>query len=176
MERKYATYDIWSIGSDDKGESSIGGEEVTGLSCLLPRKRKNGELYQGEQSNGHLSPQFIHSFLRPASKPITRHLVVSAQAVLPTPLVTAPSAGHKNVPRQVYPQERLKHRFLPYGSQWLPPEDADVMDVDAQAETLDESKSPQKPADSPDKTIRKKKRKGEGNPSEVKTKKLKKAR
>jgi hypothetical protein len=47
LVRKYATYDIWSIGEDD--DQPIGGEEIKGLSPLLPRKRKSGKLFQGKQ-------------------------------------------------------------------------------------------------------------------------------
>ena len=127
---------------------------------------------------------FHHSepTLRPASKPITRHLVVCAQPVLPTPAKNADSASssgpsYKNPPRQVYPPERLKHRFLPCGSHLqLSEEELDVMDVDVQAVKLDQIKPPETSADSPDKTTRKKKRKGEGDPSEVKAKKPKKSR
>ena len=126
----------------------------------------------------------VNPLFRPASKPITRHLIVSAQPVLPTPTKNADSTSssgpsYKNPPRQVYPPERLKHRFLPYGSHLkLSDEELDVMDVDVdvQADKLDQDKPPETSADSPDKTTRKKKRKGEGDPSGVKAKKPKKSR
>ena len=56
MERKYATYDIWSMGPEDKEDHPVGGEEITGLSCLLPRRRKNGRVFQGENKSDYLSP------------------------------------------------------------------------------------------------------------------------
>lgn len=45
LNRKHISYDIWSIGDDE--EQPIGGEEIRGLSCLLPRKKKGGKLYKG---------------------------------------------------------------------------------------------------------------------------------
>jgi hypothetical protein len=45
LNRKHRSYDIWLVGDDDG--QLIGGEEIRGLSCLLPRKKKNGKLYQG---------------------------------------------------------------------------------------------------------------------------------
>ena len=45
LDRKHMSYDIWSVGDDDR--LPVGGEEVRGLSCLLPRKKKNGKLYKG---------------------------------------------------------------------------------------------------------------------------------
>jgi len=119
LVRKHATFDIWSVAGDDD-DNEVGGEEVKGLSCLLPRKRKQGKLYQ-------------------APKPIAHRFVVSAQAVRPTP---DPSHGvrsggggalkYKNPPRHKYPKELLKHRFMPYGSQ--APDDAAVLSVDADVE------------------------------------------
>lgn len=46
LNRKHVSYDIWSLG-DNTGEQSVGGEEIRGISCLLPRKKKNGKLYKG---------------------------------------------------------------------------------------------------------------------------------
>jgi DNA-directed RNA polymerase I subunit RPA34.5 len=56
-----------------------------------------------------------------APKPIARHIVLSAQDVLPTPNPSVPTASdsaqiYQNPPRQSYPKELLKHRFMPYGS------------------------------------------------------------
>lgn len=45
LERKQTSYDIWSVGDDDN--QPIGGEEIKGISCLLPRKSKKGRLYPG---------------------------------------------------------------------------------------------------------------------------------
>lgn len=46
ISRKLATFDIWSVGDDD--DQLVGGEEIKGLSCLLPRKSKKGKLYPSE--------------------------------------------------------------------------------------------------------------------------------
>jgi len=56
-----------------------------------------------------------------APKPIARHLVVSAQDIIPTSDPSVPVAAdsartYQNPPRQSYPKELLKHRFMPYGS------------------------------------------------------------
>jgi len=103
----------------------IGGEELRSLSCLLPRKMKDGKLYLGMC---YITPHFytsptssftlVSSFLAP--KPISRHLIVSThlpklptsegESALPNPVV------HENPQRQRYPPELLKHRFMPYGS------------------------------------------------------------
>ncbi|KAJ4493302.1 hypothetical protein C8R41DRAFT_919520 [Lentinula lateritia] len=112
LNRKQESYDVWDVcssstsGSDDIGgvelgrldeESTAGGgEEMRGLSCLLPRKKKHGELYI-------------------APRPITRHLLISAQ-------IPKPSSSEdylmptQNLPRFSYPQELLKHRFVAFGS------------------------------------------------------------
>ena len=103
----------------------IGGEELRSLSCLLPRKTKDGKLYLGMQRiihhfyTSHTSSfTLVPSFLAP--KPISQHLIVSAhlsklstsegESALPNSLV------HENPQRQRYPPELLKHRFMPYGS------------------------------------------------------------
>ena len=51
LSRKHATYDIWDVHPDPEatGESQnapVGGDEVLGLQCMLPRK-KDGKLYLG---------------------------------------------------------------------------------------------------------------------------------
>lgn len=54
-----------------------------------------------------------------APKPFARHLLISAQSVVPTPCTSSSSADaplYKNPPRQSYPKEVLKHQFMPYGS------------------------------------------------------------
>ena len=43
LSRKNADYDIWSVGDN----TDVGGEELAGLSCLLPRQSKKDELYLG---------------------------------------------------------------------------------------------------------------------------------
>ncbi|KAJ7765762.1 hypothetical protein B0H16DRAFT_1524299 [Mycena metata] len=94
LQRKHVAYDIWSVGDDVPEELPIGGEEVKGLSCLLPRKSKKGKLYNA-----------------PA---IARTLVMSAQSVKPTP--DPARAVYKNPPREVHPKELLTHKFVPYGA------------------------------------------------------------
>ncbi|TFK31974.1 hypothetical protein BDQ12DRAFT_639357 [Crucibulum laeve] len=97
LKRKLATYDMWNVG-DDVDQQPVGGEEVKGLSCLLPRKGRKGRLY-------------------PAPKSITRHLVMSAQAVVPAALETEEGTPkYKNPPRQCYPKDVLTHRFVPFNS------------------------------------------------------------
>ncbi|KAI0927870.1 hypothetical protein AcW1_005281 [Taiwanofungus camphoratus] len=102
VDRKHTSYDVWSLGEDQT--EHVGGEEIKGLSCLLPRQKKGGKLYQ-------------------APKPIARHLVVTARPALPTlesslEQSTSNSASPvcKNPPRPRYPRELLKHRFMPLGS------------------------------------------------------------
>ena len=48
LKRKHTTFDIWSVGDSD--DQPVGGEELKGLSCLLPRKKKKGKLYPGMSS------------------------------------------------------------------------------------------------------------------------------
>ncbi|KAG0692385.1 hypothetical protein DFH29DRAFT_985796 [Suillus ampliporus] len=101
-----------------------GAEELRGLSCLLPRKRKSGKLYM-------------------APKEIARHFVVSAQPTIATP-PEHPSILHQNPPRLSYPKELLKHSFVPYGAKLSINSDHASMDVDDQVEGGDlvkESKS-----------------------------------
>ncbi|KAJ7184533.1 hypothetical protein C8R46DRAFT_1172676 [Mycena filopes] len=102
LQRKHVAYDIWSLGDDAPDEVPIGGEEIKGLSCLLPRKTKKGRLYN-------------------APTPIARTLVVSAQSVQPTPdpasaAGTDMRAPYKNPPRESHPKELLTHKFVPYGA------------------------------------------------------------
>jgi len=102
LQRKHIAYDIWSVGDDEPEELPIGGEEVKGLSCLLPRKSKKGKLYA-------------------APTPIARTIVMAAQPVKPTPDPSGPSSPnarpvYKNPPRESHPQELLSHRFVPYGA------------------------------------------------------------
>ena len=51
-----------------------------------------------------------------APKPITRHLVLSGKDVEPTLDPITNTNLYQNPPRQSYPNELLKHRFMPYGS------------------------------------------------------------
>ena len=113
LTRKHATYDIWSIGDDD---TPVGGEEIKSISCLLPRKSKKGRLYPGKSFTKFFWTSNYIPFLS-APKPITRHIVFSAQEVKPTPEPDVdPTTTYKNPPRHSYPKEVLKHRFLPYGA------------------------------------------------------------
>ena len=50
LKRKHTTFDIWSVGDSDDDDQPVGGEELKGLSCLLPRKKKKGKLYPGMSS------------------------------------------------------------------------------------------------------------------------------
>ncbi|KAJ3869866.1 hypothetical protein EV359DRAFT_24552, partial [Lentinula novae-zelandiae] len=96
LNRKQESYDVWDVGRLDEESTAGGGEEMRGLSCLLPRKKKHGELYI-------------------APRPIARHLLISAQ-------IPKPSSSEdylmptQNLPRFSYPQELLKHRFVAFGS------------------------------------------------------------
>ncbi|KAI0657208.1 hypothetical protein C8Q70DRAFT_1056094 [Cubamyces menziesii] len=115
IERKSTTYDVWNLGEDEA--DTIGGEELRGVTALLPRSKHAGKLYQ-------------------APKPIARRLVVSARPTLPTPQSSpeASPVSHQNPPRPKYPKELLTHRFMPIGS-LAPVEDDTAMDVDEPAHT-----------------------------------------
>lgn len=147
IEHKHTSYDIWSLGEDQ--EDSIGGAEVKGLSCLLPRKSKGGSLFQ-------------------APKSIARHIVVTTKAELPTP---DPSSGsdaaspvYKNPPRYRYPPEVLKHRFMPMGSLVRTigtPESMDIDQVEDMLDTKQDKVSPVANAQPEVAEVVKKKRKGD---------------
>ncbi|CCM05761.1 uncharacterized protein FIBRA_07994 [Fibroporia radiculosa] len=127
VDRRHASYDVWALGDGD----SVGGEELRGLSCLLPRKKEGGRLVQ-------------------APRPVARHLVITTQAASPTPVVaqdtSAPLAvAFQNPPRHSYPPELLKHRFMPSGSLVSTvdsPESVDVDQVDAMLEASQTEESP----------------------------------
>ncbi|KAF8162749.1 hypothetical protein B0H34DRAFT_692810 [Crassisporium funariophilum] len=162
LKRKVVTFDIWSVGDDDS--QPVGGEELKSLSCLLPRKSKKGGLY-------------------PAPKPFAHHILVAAQAVVPTPDSSSSDAHtpgvtlqYKNPPRQSYPKEVLKHQFLPYGSLVNVTNDGDVpmMDVDVvedpqqpvsprkkRTKVIEEAQSETTPIVPEEKKPKGKKRKGE---------------
>ncbi|KAF9464532.1 hypothetical protein BDZ94DRAFT_1190812 [Collybia nuda] len=167
INRKHATFDIWSVGDDDN--QHVGGEEIKGLSCLLPRKSKKGKLF-------------------PTSKPFARHIVISAQAAQPSIEVASgdsvePIVKHKNPPRQCYPKGILKHRFMPYGSVRalegdVPAEQiVELMEVDepeVPLTVLPSSKKPKEPLSPSPKKVKGKKRKGDGEvPTVKKSKKVK---
>jgi hypothetical protein len=46
LSRKGTVYNIWSMGDEDT--EFAGAEELRGLSCLLPRRKKSGKLYMGK--------------------------------------------------------------------------------------------------------------------------------
>ncbi|KAH0830166.1 hypothetical protein J3R83DRAFT_1515 [Lanmaoa asiatica] len=116
LARKHTTYDVWSIGDDDA--ELVGGDELRGLSCLLPRKKKRGKLYI-------------------APKHVSQHIVISAQP----PIATAPEhqpVVHQNPPRPSYPKDVLKHSFVPYGarSEQSRSEDLSMIEVDDNETTV----------------------------------------
>jgi len=129
VKRKHEAYDLWSLGDrgdNDVDHDQIGGDEMNGLSCLLPRKSKGGKLYLGP-------------------KPITRRLILAASP--PVPAAHTPAVLNQNPPRHSYPAERFTHRWTPYGSSTLDP----AMDVDASPKPKKRSK----PTDGPKKASRK---------------------
>ncbi|GBE82795.1 hypothetical protein SCP_0411800 [Sparassis crispa] len=121
IDRKHTSYDVWSLGDDEI--EGIGGEELKEFSCLLPRPRKGGKLYQ-------------------APKPVTRRLIVSAKPALPTPDPSSDSntssSVYKNPPRPRYPKAILKHRFMPLGSLARNADSPEAMDVDQVEQILGE--------------------------------------
>ena len=171
IDRKHATYDVWSLGEDDT--EAVGGDELRGVSCLLPRQKHNGKLYQGMfLLCYHDSTR--RQYRRSAPKPFARRLVISARPSLPTPPQSPSESSqvlHQNPPRPSYPKELLKHRFMPLGS-LAPTGDSEEMDVDpapaAEAAATKSSKSHKndESAEGP-----KKKRKGDvGSPKKKKAK------
>ncbi|KAF7305228.1 hypothetical protein MKEN_01238000 [Mycena kentingensis (nom. inval.)] len=136
IQRKHVAYDVWSVGKDVPEELPIGGEEVKGLSCLLPRKSKKGRLYAGS---------------------IARTLVVAAQEARPTPdAASTPIPNvYKNPPRETYPKELLTHSFVPYGAKrpetTVVPADVEMdVDVDAEPSQRKPKKSKSKPVEDVD--------------------------
>ncbi|KIJ32440.1 hypothetical protein M422DRAFT_35841 [Sphaerobolus stellatus SS14] len=160
FDRKRAKYEVWTVpetttkkagdGEEGKSQTASPGEELTRLSCLLPRKRKQGRLYQ-------------------APRPIARHIIIThahASPIKDESSAPAPSS------RDSVPLNLLKHRFLPYGvvadSTNTSATAAVTMDVDA---PQPKAPSPKKKHSSPEKTG--KKRKGELDTPGQKSKKLK---
>ncbi|KAH7890085.1 hypothetical protein F5I97DRAFT_1850037 [Phlebopus sp. FC_14] len=143
LTRKNTTFDVWSIGDDDA--DCVGGEELRGLSCLLPRKKKRGKLCV-------------------APKAVARHIVISAQPTIPSVLDQQPSV-HQNHPRPSYSKDLLNHRFIPYGarSQQDIPVSQPTMDVDIPApNSVDMVDTSQTDKEIKVKESKGKKRKGEG--------------
>ena len=119
-----------------------GGEELRGLACLLPRKKKGGKLYVGKKGYPRLSPRSVRSYIRTSTAPkrVSQHIVISAR---PTP-PERQSTVHKNPPRPSYPKDVLKHSFVPYGARSEQTRSEDVsIDVDNIETTRD------KPAEAP---------------------------
>ncbi|KAL0947716.1 hypothetical protein HGRIS_013801 [Hohenbuehelia grisea] len=153
LKRKHATYDVWSVGADDKPDLPVVGEEIRSVQCLLPCFSKDGKLFR-------------------APKPIARHLVLSAQPVTPAPSPSGDAVApmvYQNPPRHSYPKELLKHHFMPYGSAiGSGSGDRDEgMDVDMEAAPPPESPKAEK------KTKTKKRKVEAEPPSPKKTKKAK---
>ncbi|KAF7294636.1 hypothetical protein MIND_01000200 [Mycena indigotica] len=93
IPRKRMAYDVWTLGESDETELPVCGEEIKGVSCLLPRRSKKGRLYA-------------------APKAIARTLVIAAQEATPTGSMPV----YQNPPREMHPKELLKHSFVPYGA------------------------------------------------------------
>ena len=120
---------------------------MKGLSCLLPRKSKEGELYLGE--NYFVVGAFVVlTGFHVGPKPITRRLILAASP--PVPVIQNPAVLNQNPPRHSYPAERFKHRWTPYGSSTLasaPPattDSASAMDIDHEADTSPRTQKPKK--------------------------------
>jgi len=157
FERRSTQYDVWSLGDDDS--SNVGGEEMKNLTCLLPRKKKGGKLYAA------------------SSIPI-RHLVVSAQASLPTPPESSGGEGsesiitYTNPPRPSYPMEALKHRFMPVGS-LVRTSDSDVEDAAVEVMEVDEAPATEVEVAPAKKEKKEKEKEKKANIGEAKPKKRK---
>lgn len=132
-----------------------------------------------------------HLIAATASKPFARHIVVSAQAVQPSVEASSETPSgtivkHKNPPRQCYPKEVLKHRFMPYGSvsglegdiveQETESMDVDTLEVPPAISPSSKKTAKEEPPSSPKeaKKVKGKKRKGDGEaPTAKKSKKAK---
>jgi len=192
--RKGTAYDLWTLdpaasggaqlggggsgswGQDELGggggatspsaaqEVGVGAEELNGLSVLLPRKKKGGQLYLGALRvagvkfdllfvvvGRGLKKECFHS----VQKPITRHLVVAARPAKPA----RPDAAVYETPkREAYPDEVLTHRFRPYGDPGdLPLEDH--MDVEMVEASPKEKERPKRRAGETGSSTKKKKAK-----------------
>ena len=150
LARKHTSYDVWSIGDDDA--EFAGGEELRGLSCLLPRRRKDGKLYIGE-GLVFFALRSLRSHTPSAPKRISRQIVISAQPSIATAPEHQPVV-YQNPPRPSYPKDVLKHTFIPYGarSEKTLAEDS-VMDVDEIETIVDKPAEPAPtPKNKPEKT------------------------
>ncbi|KAG8217136.1 hypothetical protein J3R82DRAFT_5194 [Butyriboletus roseoflavus] len=113
LTRKTTSYDVWSIGDDDA--EVAGGEELRGLSCLLPRKRKKGKLYIGKRHYFFIHDCLFRSYAPSALKHVSHHIVISTQPPIATALQYQPVV-YQNTPHASYPKDMLKHSFVPYGA------------------------------------------------------------
>ena len=173
LARKHATYDVWSLGEDS--HETVGAEEVKNLSCMVPRKKRDGRLFPGTFSERiPESLDFSANLRYTVPKITTRHIVLSAQPSSPD--VSVPEGENvdmswstgQNPPRPSYPKELLKHRFMPYGSLAPSKDHASSMDVDSQHDVPPlVSQQPEE-----EKAVKPKRRKSEGEA----TKKSKKAK
>ena len=125
---------------------------MKGLSCLLPRKSKDGKLYLGEA----VFSQYLATRTRTVvsdcyvgPKPIARRLVLAASP--PTPGTQNSAVVQQNPPRHSYPPERFKHRYTPYGSSTPIPvqqpsaaDSATTMDVDQEGDAPASTQKPRK--------------------------------
>ncbi|KIK96680.1 hypothetical protein PAXRUDRAFT_825703 [Paxillus rubicundulus Ve08.2h10] len=146
LTRKAATYDVWSVGDDDT--EVVGGEELRGLSCLIPRTKKGGKLCM-------------------APKTISRHIVISAQPTVPTVPEHQPVV-HQNPPRPSYPKAVLKHRFLPYGARCGQSQSENLpVDVDAANSPATKPADTMRTSPSKDKEVQPKESKGKKRKVEV---------
>lgn len=185
LKRKSAAYDVWSLGQDSGDDPAVGGEEIKGLSCLLPRKRKGGKLYPGLSRKHPLYKRYSLLNCPPlAPNPIARHIVLTSKAPIPSPIekleaTSAPNI-YQNPPRPSYPEAVLKHQFKPYGSVVIPndePTVAEDQDVDMAPVRDDSEEAVEAAVTVPrkeKKEKKEKKRKGEeGTITPKKSKKLK---
>jgi hypothetical protein len=78
LSRKTTVHDVWSIGGNE--ESPVGGEEMSGLLCLLPRQRKGGRLYKGVPVARFLSlPDTKETYSSESYKPTHHHSPTARQ-------------------------------------------------------------------------------------------------
>ena len=125
---------------------------MKGLSCLLPRKSKDGKLYLGEAVFSKYLATRTHTVVSDCyvgPKPITRRLVLAASP--PTPGTQNSAVVQQNPPRHSYPPERFKHRYTPYGSSTPIPvqqpsaaDSATTMDVDQEGDAPASTQKPRK--------------------------------
>lgn len=181
--------------------SIYGQLEMTTINTLVVKRSKDSRVFYLEKARKENYTQVSlimctksgrRLMVTTASKPFARHIVVSAQAVQPSVEASSETPSgtivkHNNPPRQCYPKEVLKHRFMPYGSvnglegDLTVEQETESMDVDTPEVPFAISFSPTKavkeaPPSSPKeaKKVKGKKRKGDGEaPTAKKSKKAK---